>query len=87
MKAHRGTLVLILGILSLICCGLLGIPAWIMGNSDLKEMSAGTMDSSGQGITNAGKICGIVGTILGALQLLALLVYALILMGLIASFA
>ena len=87
MKAHRGTLVLILGILSLICCGLLGIPAWIMGNSDLKEMSVGTMDSSGQGITNAGKICGIVGTILGALQLLALLVYALILMGLIASFA
>jgi hypothetical protein len=87
MKAHRGTLVLILGILSLICCGLLGIPAWIMGNADLKEMSAGTMDPSGQGTTNAGKICGIIGTILGALQLLGLALYILVLLGMIASFS
>jgi hypothetical protein len=35
-----------------------------MGSGDLKEMDAGTMDPSGRSITNAGRICGIVGTIL-----------------------
>jgi len=64
MKPHRGTLILVLGILSLVCCGPLGIAAWLMGNTDLKEMAAGTMDPTGQGMTNAGKICGIIGTVL-----------------------
>ena len=65
MKAHRGTLILILGILGLVCCGIFtAIPAWIMGSSDLKEMDAGTMDPAGRGSTNAGKICGIIGCIL-----------------------
>ena len=64
MKPHRGTLILVLGILSIIICGLLGIPAWIMGNCDLAEMTAGTMDPSGRSTTSAGRICGIIGTIL-----------------------
>ena len=65
MKPHRGTLILILGILSLVCCTIFtGIPAWIMGSADLKEMDAGTMDPEGRGITNAGKICGMIGCIL-----------------------
>jgi hypothetical protein len=65
MKAHRGTLILILGILGIFCCGIFtAIPAWIMGSADLKEMEAGTMDPAGRGNTNAGKICGMVGCIL-----------------------
>ena len=64
MKPHRGTLILVLGILSLVICGPLGIAAWIMGSGDLKEMDASTMDPSGRGNTQAGKICGIIGTIL-----------------------
>jgi hypothetical protein len=64
MKPHRATLVLVLGILGLIVCGLLGIVAWVMGNGDLKEMDAGTMDPSGRSTTNAGRICGIIATIL-----------------------
>lgn len=64
MKPHRGTLILILGILSLVICAPLGIVAWILGSADLKEMDAGTMDPAGRGSTNAGKICGIIGTIL-----------------------
>jgi hypothetical protein len=65
MKPHRGTLILILGILGLVCCGIFtAIPAWIMGSADLKEMDAGTMDPEGRGITNAGKICGMIGCIL-----------------------
>ena len=64
MKPHRGTLVLVLGILSLVVCSPLGIPAWIMGSNDLKEMDAGLMDPSGRDTTKAGRICGIIGTVL-----------------------
>lgn len=64
MKPHRGTLILILGILGLVICGPLGIAAWVMGSGDLKEIDAGTMDPAGRGTTQAGKICGIIGTIL-----------------------
>jgi hypothetical protein len=64
MKPHRGTLILVLGILSLVICQPLGIAAWIMGSNDMKEMDAGTMDPSGRGLTQAGKICGIVALVL-----------------------
>lgn len=61
LRPHRGTLILVLGILSLVVCGPLGIASWVMGNADLAEMAAGRMDPSGEGLTRAGKICGIVG--------------------------
>ena len=64
MKPHRGTLILVLGILGLVVCGPLGIAAWIMGSGDMKQMDAGTMDPAGRGTTQAGKICGIIATIL-----------------------
>jgi len=71
MKPHRGTLILILGIVSILFCGFLtGIPAWIMGSADLKEMTAGTMDPSGRGQTQAGKVLGIIGTVLSVLSLI-----------------
>jgi hypothetical protein len=64
MKPHRGTLILVLGILALVACGLLGPIAWIMGNNDLKEMRSGQMDPTGEGMTNGGRICGMIATIL-----------------------
>ena len=78
MKPHRGTTILVLGILSLVCCHPLGIAAWLMGNTDLKEMAAGTMDPSGQGTTNAGKICGIIGTVLTVIGVLVGIVYLVV---------
>lgn len=75
VRPHRGTLVLVLGIVSLVlgtlglvCCtwvvaAVFGIIAWILGNSDLREMDAGRMDPSGRALTLAGKICAIVGVI------------------------
>jgi hypothetical protein len=75
MKPHRGTLVLVLGILGLIICGPLAIVAWVLGSTDLKEMDAGTMDPSGRGTTNAGKICGIIGTILLILSVAAIIIF------------
>ena len=64
LRSHRGVLVLVLGILSIVCCLICGIIAWVMANKDLKEMAAGTMDPSGEGLTKSGKICGIVGIVL-----------------------
>lgn len=64
MKPHRGTVILVLGILGIVMCGPLGIAAWIMGRNDLKEMDAGVMDPGGRGNTEAGKICGMIATIL-----------------------
>ena len=72
MKPHRGTLILVLGILSLVACGPLGIAAWIMGNGDLKEMDAGAMDPSGRSTTNAGRICGIISSTVTVLPMPAI---------------
>ena len=64
LRPHRGTAVLVLGILGLVVCVICGIIAWVMGNSDLREMETGVMDSSGMGLTKAGKICGMISVIL-----------------------
>ena len=64
MKPHRGAVILVLGILGLIICAPLSIAAWVMGSGDMKEIDAGRMDPAGRGTTEAGKICGIIGTIL-----------------------
>ena len=72
LKPHRATPVLVLGILGLVCCFICGIIAWVMGNKDLAEMDAGTMDDSGRGLTQAGKICGMVSV---GLQILGLVLW------------
>ena len=64
LRPHRGGLILALGILGIVCCFICGIIAWVMGNNDMREMDAGRMDPSGRGLTQAGKICGIVSVIL-----------------------
>ena len=62
------------------------IAAWIMGNGDLKEIDAGTMDPTGRSTTNAGRICGIIATILMILAVLAFIaIFALGLLGAAAS--
>lgn len=60
MKPHRGTTILTLGIIGFFC-GICGLIALIMGNADLKEMDAGTMDPAGRSNTNTGRICGAIG--------------------------
>lgn len=88
LKPHRGTVILVLGIVGLavglpgwFCCGIFGIAgcvcgiiAWVMANKDLKEMDAGTMDASGRGSTKAGKICGIISVILAIVGLVIALI-------------
>ena len=74
-KPHRASTVLLLGILGLVVCNILGIIAWVMGNADLKEMRAGTMDPSGYSTTNAGRICGIIATVFMLVGLVLGIIY------------
>lgn len=62
-EPHRGGLILALGIVGLVACAPVAIPAWILGESDLKKIRAGIMDPEGEGLTQAGRILGIIGTI------------------------
>jgi predicted Zn finger-like uncharacterized protein len=78
-EPDRGAAVLALGIISLACLviscvpvgAVLGLIAWMMGRTDLRKMKRGDMDANGQGITQAGWICGIIGTLLNGLITLA----------------
>jgi hypothetical protein len=62
---HRGALILILGIMGIITtCPIPSLMAWVMGTHDLEEMQVGRMDASGQGTTQAGRILGMVFSVL-----------------------
>lgn len=68
LRPANGTLILVLGILSLTVCGIFtGIPAWVMGNNSLRDIDAGYADSSERGLVQAGKICGIISVCLNCL--------------------
>jgi hypothetical protein len=72
LRPHRATLVLVLGIVGIVCCMPAGIVAWVLGHQDLKDMTAGLMDPAGRGMTQAGKILGMISV---ALAVLAILVW------------
>ena len=60
-----GTTILVLGILSLVVCGILGPFAWNMGNKALREMNANPgVVYRNRGNVTAGRICGMVASIL-----------------------
>jgi hypothetical protein len=63
---HRGTMILVFGILSLVGVVpiVFGPMAWIMGNQDMQEIRAGRMDPEGESSTSAGRVCGMIATIL-----------------------
>ena len=63
--------VLILGILGLVLCSLISPFAWIKGNQVVAEIDASNGQLGGRSTANAGRICGIIGTCLIALGLLA----------------
>jgi hypothetical protein len=60
----KGMTILILGILSLVCCSPLGIAAWLMGNGALKEIDANPQAYSNRQIVQIGRILGIIGTVI-----------------------
>ena len=60
--AHRGVLILVLGLVSLSACAATGPFAWYLANQDIPKMKYGNMDPAGLTMAQAGKICGIIGT-------------------------
>ncbi|MBC8030358.1 MAG: DUF4190 domain-containing protein [Pyrinomonadaceae bacterium] len=74
MQPHRGVLILVFGILSFVACPFFGVAAWVMGNTDLKEIAAGRMDPSGRDLTQAGRVCGIVGTAIMVIPLIIVVI-------------
>lgn len=69
LKPHRAGLILGLAIAAFVCCGPLSIAAFVLARQDLAEMDAGRMDPSGRGMTNAGRILGIIGMVYFAISL------------------
>ena len=59
----KGMTVLILGILSLVCCSPLGIVALVMGNNALKEIDAQPGRYGNRQIVQIGRILGIIGIV------------------------
>jgi predicted Zn finger-like uncharacterized protein len=79
LAPHRGTLILVFGILGLLVAPLIFGPiAWIMGNNDIKEIQAGRMDPEGESQTNIGRILGMISTILGIVGILVACVFFVI---------
>ena len=75
MKPHRGAIILVFGILSLIVCPPLGIAAWVMAGNDLEEIAAGRMDPAGLEMTKAGRILGIIATAYFILWVFAVILF------------
>jgi hypothetical protein len=67
-QSVNGTLILVFGILGLVCCGIFGPIAWVMGNNALATLSGGGGDPNQRGLVVAGRICGIIGTVFLLLQ-------------------
>lgn len=82
-EPHRGRMILTLGVVSLVLCGLscccfpgglagvgLGVTTWKMGNRDLAKMQANQMDRRGRSATQTGRTCGLVAIWVGLLWFL-----------------
>jgi len=71
----NATTALILGIVSVVCCQILGPVAWYLGNKELQAIRAGAAPVTGEGSAKAGMILGIIGTILFALSIVWILLW------------
>ena len=75
----QGTTILVMGILSLVICGLLGPVAWNMGNKALREIDGQPGRFSNRGQVQAGRICGMIASCF--LILAVILVFLAVILG------
>ena len=61
---------LVLGILGIICCGLLAPIAWYLGGQEIRAIHEGRSPVAGEGFAKVAKILGMIGTALFVLTLL-----------------
>ena len=60
----QATTILVLGILGVVFCQVLGPFAWVMGNKELAGIDAGRRAPENRGTAQAGRILGIISTVL-----------------------
>lgn len=72
-EQSQATTILVLGILGIVICGILAPFAWSMGNKELAAIDAGRRPPENRGTANAGKILGIIGTVLLTIGLVLIL--------------
>jgi hypothetical protein len=75
----RGTMILVMGILSLVCCPLVGPLAWIWGRGDLQKIQSGEIAQDAEQLTKIGMILGIIGTVFLVIDFFGLCVWGIIL--------
>lgn len=82
VEAHRGRLILTLGIVSIVLAGpiglVLGCFAIYMADADRAKIEEGEMDPSGLGKVAAGRTCGLIGAIVSFVYLMTVGVVAYI---------
>ena len=69
-EPSQATTALVLGILGLVVCGVLAPFAWYIGNKEVQAIDEGRRPPENRGTANAGKILGIIGTVLLAIGLI-----------------
>jgi len=70
-EQSQSVIVLVLGILGLLACGLLGPVAWVMGNKELAGIDAGLRPPEQRNLANIGRILGMVTVLLYVLAFLS----------------
>ena len=83
----KATTALVLGILGLVTCQIVSPFAWAIGKRTVTEIDASGGRLGGRSQAQAGSILGIVGTVLLALGLVFLVIYAVIVLAAVASSA
>lgn len=73
-EESQATIILVLGILGLVICGLLGPVAWVMGNNEVQAIDAGRRPPENRQMANIGRILGIIATALIVLGILFFIV-------------
>lgn len=68
-SSSQAVTALVLGILGIVCCGLLAPIAWYLGNQEILAIRQGRAPATGEGLAKAAQILGIIGTILLVLSL------------------
>jgi uncharacterized membrane protein YjgN (DUF898 family) len=76
-EQSQATTILVMGILGLIICGILAPFAWVMGNKELTAIDSGLRSPENRSTANAGRILGIIGTVLLGIGLVVAIIFFL----------
>lgn len=77
VRPHRAQTILMLGILGFLFAPF-GFFAMFLGKRDLRDMQAGTMDRTGEPLTNLGRMLGKISSIVWAIKWMFLMLFGLI---------